>query len=99
MIVRALLALSIVILFGAQSLLPYFVPVPGGDGGMLIIGAQKVLESVVVFVLGWYFGSSQSSHDKDRTIADLSAKPEPFRPADRPNPALDIPIPPDPPAS
>lgn len=89
---RALLALAIVLLFGVQSLIPYFIPVPGGDGGMLIIGAQKVLESIVVFVLGWYFGSSESSQAKDRTIADLKT---PLGPSERPNPALDIPIPPE----
>ena len=86
---RNVLAVMLVLLFGAHTFMPYFIAVPGGEGGVLIVGAQKVLESLVVFVLGYFYGTSKSSGGKDLTIADL-AKP---KMDERPDGGLDIPRP------
>lgn len=86
---RAVLAFLLVALFGAYSLLPYFVPIPAGEAGTLIIGVTKVIENAVFLVLGFYFGSTVGSADKTKILADLAAKPPPNAP-----PADEFTIPP-----
>lgn len=67
------LAFVIVGLFAVNSVLPYFVTVPAGQGGTLIIGTGKVLETIVVLVLGYYFGSTKESAKKTDALADQAS--------------------------
>lgn len=71
---HAVLAVVVLGLFGLSYVLPYFVAIPAGQGGVLIVGAAKVIETIVVLVLGYYFGSSRGSARKEQILGDQLSK-------------------------
>lgn len=66
--VRNLIAMVILLLFCLLCLLPYWIAVPEGRTGDIIANGSKVVETVLVLVLGFYFGDSTASRRKDRAI-------------------------------
>lgn len=69
---RNLIAGVILTLFVIQTLLPYWIAVPEGRTGDMIANGAKVVETVLVLVLGAYFGDSLASRRKDRALAAAS---------------------------
>jgi hypothetical protein len=65
---RNLISSVIIWLFAVQTLLPYWLQVPTGRTGDIIANGSKVVETVLVLVLGYYFGDNSSSRRKDRAI-------------------------------
>lgn len=86
---RTLLAIGIFALFAATVLLPYFQDVPVGAATNLILTTSEILKAVLLLVVGFYFGTSQSNARKDEVIAAQVTPP----------PAAAAPAPPAPPAS
>lgn len=66
---RNMIAAVILALFATQTLLPYWIAVPEGRTGDMIANGAKVVETVLVLVLGAYFGDSLASRRKDRALA------------------------------
>lgn len=77
---RTLLAIGIFALFAATVLLPYFQDVPTGAATNLILTTSEILKAVLLLVVGYFFGTSQSSARKDEVIAAQVA-PVPVAPA------------------
>lgn len=65
---RNIIAAVILALFATQTLLPYWIAVPAGRTGDIIANSAKVVETVLVLVLGFYFGDSTASRRKDKSI-------------------------------
>jgi hypothetical protein len=78
---HTLLAFSIVGLFALTVILPYFVNVPEGQAGTLIVSGGKVVETVVVLVLGYFFGSSAESKKKTDALASVASNQAQATPA------------------
>lgn len=71
---HTVIALSILVLFAAQTIAPYIFPIPAeGQAPTLIVSASKVVENVFLLVIGYYFGSTQESKKKTDAIADAVA--------------------------
>lgn len=66
---KNIIAFVILGLFCVQTLLPYGLPVPDGRAGDMIANGAKVVETVVVLVLGAYFGDSVNAWRKDKALA------------------------------
>ncbi len=66
---RTMLAIGIFGLFAATVIFPYFQAVPEGAATNLILTTSEILKAVLLLVVGFYFGTSQSSTRKDEVIA------------------------------
>lgn len=65
---RNLMALALVLVFAVQQLVPYWLEVPVGRSADLLVSGQKTVETILVLIIGFYFGTSQSSAQKDSAI-------------------------------
>jgi hypothetical protein len=65
---RNIIAFAVIILFAAHTMVPYWVKVPDGRTGDLIISGGKTVETVVMLVLAFFFGTTVTSSKKDETI-------------------------------
>ena len=65
---RNIIALVIVAALVSTAFAPYFFNVPNGRAGDLIVTGSKVLETIGVLVIGYFFGTTVSSSKKDETI-------------------------------
>lgn len=92
---RNLIAFAIVIATIVDVFAPYFFPVPLGRNGDLIISGSKMLETVVMLVLAFFFGTTVGSQRQQETIRQQAlAAPTALPP---PDPSLNIKV--DPPAT
>lgn len=65
---RNIIAFAMVILFGAIELLPYWVSIPTGRNGDLILQGSKTIEVIIMLVLGFFFATTVNAQRQQDTI-------------------------------
>jgi hypothetical protein len=74
---RALLAFAVIIMLGLSVAGLFFIDIPPTNRDLIIAIVSGVFGASAKDVVGWYFGSSKGSSEKDATIAKLAETPAP----------------------
>lgn len=77
---QAILALLVFALFTASSVLPYFVTIPEGTAGNLILSSFETVKNVTLIIVGWAFGSTVGSARRNDQLMDQLRQPPPPAP-------------------
>lgn len=75
--VHTALAFIIVVLFAASGFAPYFVKIPEGQGGNLIVGFAEALKNIAILVVGYYFGSTATNAKRNEMLTEAALSPQP----------------------
>lgn len=93
---RNIIAFAIILLFGAIELIPYWVTIPPGRNGDLILQGAKTVEVIVMLVLSFFFATTVNAARKDVLLQNQQAATAAAR-GSAPDPATRLVI--DPPAT
>lgn len=74
---HTVLALLVMAAFIAATFGPYFLNVPDGDGGTIILNGMKVLETLAVLIVGYYFGSTATNSKRNDMLTEAALSPTP----------------------
>lgn len=87
---RNIIAFSLVLLFAIVTVMPYFKDIPAGRNGDQIVATSKVVETVIMLVLAFFFGTTvnasrrEARSDENATAAVQAAALAASRPAQAP---------------
>lgn len=70
---RSILAALVIVMLALSLAGLFFVDIPQANREVLIALVSGVLGASFKDIVGWYFGSSKGSSEKDATIATLAA--------------------------
>jgi hypothetical protein len=86
---RNIIAFAMVLLFAAVELLPYWQNIPVGRNGDLILQGAKTVETIIMLVLAFFFGTTVNASrtaaraENNAAAAAVAAAAQPSAPADQ----------------